>query len=83
MGDMAEVFRVMKQHDKKRRARNRKAADPTGWVQHTDYHWSRKLNGERLDYWPSRNKFMYQGRVMVGDIVGFIRKLERSDGEKQ
>lgn len=31
-------------------------------------------NGKRLDYWPSRNKFQYNGKVMTGDVLGFIRK---------
>lgn len=31
------------------------------------------LNGKRLDYWPSRNKFQYEGKVLCGDVQGFIR----------
>lgn len=58
------------------RQRNLDAADPTGWLQHTPYHWSRYIDGKKLDYWPSRRKWMYEGRVMNGDIEGFIRKRE-------
>ena len=76
MGDMKGVFDGLKQADKERRHRNLGAADPTGWKRHTEYHWSRKLNGKRLDYWPSRNRFQYEGRVMTGDVEGFIRKRE-------
>lgn len=74
MGDMADDFRFMKARDRERKTRNLAAADPEGWTQHTEYHWSRDLAGSRLDYWPSRNKFQYQGRVMTGDVNGFIRK---------
>ena len=74
MGDMREVFDDMRQHDRERKARNLAKADPSGWTVHTDYHWSRDLNGKRLDYWPSKNKFQYDGRIMCGDINGFIRK---------
>ena len=74
MGDMGDVFREWKQQDKERKKRNLEKADPTDWTIHTEYHWSRTLNGARLDYWPSRNKFQYNGKVMCGDVQGFIRK---------
>lgn len=73
MGDMREDFEALRQADSVRRNRNLSTANPTGWIQHTDYHWSRTLNGKRLDYWPSRNRFRYEGRTMVGDVEGFIR----------
>ena len=76
MGDMGEVFNAMREMDAERRSRNLAAADPTGWTIHTEYHWSRDLGGSRLDYWPSRNKFQWRGKVMTGDVVGFIRKRE-------
>lgn len=40
--------------------------DDGGWTKHTIYHWSRKINGNRLDYWPSRKKFQWKGKVMRG-----------------
>ena len=65
------------QHAKRERGmRNLAAADPTGWTIHTDHHWSRTLAGQRLDYWPSRHKFQYGGRVMTGDVRGFIARRE-------
>lgn len=79
MGDMAEVFNAMRDADKERRHKNLAKADPEGWTQHTSYHWSRTLNGKRLDYWPSRNKWQYEGRVMCGDIDGFIRKRQSEE----
>ena len=76
MGDVGEAFRARREYDKERRSRNLKNADSAGWTIHTEYHWSRELNGKRLDYWPSRNKFMYAGRVMCGDVNGFIRRRQ-------
>lgn len=73
MGDMAEIFKLMKEQDRQRRERNLENADPKGWTLHTPYHWSRDLNGSRLDYWPTKNKFKYEDRVMCGDVEGFIR----------
>ena len=48
--------------------------DDGGWTKHTDYHWSRDVAGNRLDYWPSRKKFMHKGKVMRGDVSKFIAK---------
>ena len=73
MGDMREIFNAMREQDKKRKAQNLSAADPTGWTVHTNTHWSRELCGHRLDYWPSRNKFRWKGKTYCGDVVGFIR----------
>jgi len=80
MGDVGEAFRARREYDKERKERNLKSAVPAGWTQHTEHHWSRTLNGKRLDYWPSRNKFQYEGRVMTGDVLGFIRKRENRNG---
>lgn len=52
------------------------AADPTGWTIHTKYHWSRMLAGKRLNYWPSRSKFMFEDVVIVGDVRKFIQEKE-------
>lgn len=82
MGDMREVFDAMREHDRERKARNLKESlekvySMGDWTVHTEYHWSRQLNGKRLDYWPSRNKFQYEGKVHCGDVVGFIRNREK------
>ncbi len=50
------------------------AGDDGGWTKHTLYHWSRTVAGQRLDYWPSRKKWQYAGRVQRGDVQQFIRK---------
>lgn len=78
MGDMGDDFRWAREQDKLRKERNLEKAEKSmdGWTVHTQFHWSRTLNGSRLDYWPSRNKFQYNGWVMVGDVAGFIRNRE-------
>lgn len=50
------------------------AADDGGWTKHTQWHWSRMVNGERLDYWPSRKKYQYRGKVKRGDVMQIIRR---------
>ncbi|RUR52734.1 hypothetical protein [Vreelandella populi] len=76
MSELGEIFRALDEHHKERKRKNLEKADPTGWTQHTEYHWSRMLNGKRLDYWPSTTRFMYQGKTHRGDVMGFIRKRE-------
>lgn len=61
-------------NDRKLFAEQAKVADDGGWIKHTDWHWQRELNGKRLDYWPSRKKFMYEGQVMRGDVYDFMRR---------
>ncbi len=73
---MVEDFKFLKQLNKDRKKRNLEGASKEGWNLHTEWHWSRTLNGKRLDYWPSKNKFQYNGKVMCGDVDGFIRKRQ-------
>lgn len=73
---MGAIFQGWKSAKQRRKAQNLAAVDPTGWHKHTDYHWSRIVAGKKLDYWPSTRKWMYEGRVMHGDLDGFIRKRE-------
>lgn len=50
------------------------AADDGGWTKHTEHHWSRMVGGDRLDYWPSRKKFQFRGKIRRGDVYKVIRK---------
>lgn len=70
----AEALRMRWGKRKKQGSKNLKRADPTGWTQHTKWHWSRDFGGARLDYWPSRNKWMFGGEVMTGDVQAWMRK---------
>lgn len=48
------------------------AGDDGGWTKHTEHHWSRMVSGERLDYWPSRKKFQWRGKVQRGDVMKIV-----------
>lgn len=54
-----------------------------GWTIHSTYHWSRMVAGQRLDYWPSRKKYMYKMKVMRGDVMKFIKNEEANDDSKK
>jgi len=76
-----EFWDALKQHknekfnaDRARFMNDAIANDDGGWTKHTEYHWSRTVNGERLDYWPSRKKFQFKGQVRRGDVMKLIAK---------
>lgn len=56
------------------------SADDGGWIKHTEWHWSRIVAGQRLDYWPSRKKFQYQGTVRRGDVMKFLQSTKNEGG---
>lgn len=83
MSDRDPIYDAMKAHSKEKFNQDRErflaqaiAKNEGGWTAHTLYHWSRYVAGERLDYWPSRNKYQYKGKVMRGDVDAFIRKIK-------
>ena len=85
MTDRDPIWDALKTHSKNKfnedRARFLAAAvaeDDGKWVKHTEYHWSRHVKGERLDYWPSRKKFQFRGKVMRGDVQQLIAKMEKA-----
>lgn len=81
-----EIWDTLKQHSKEKFNADRQrfmadavALDDGGWTKHTEFHWSRMVYGKRLDYWPSRKKFQYNGKVMRSDVQAFIRKQPGSE----
>lgn len=84
MSERDPIWDALKAHKKEKfdndRARflvNAQQQDDGGWVKHTEFHWSRTVAGKRLDYWPSRKKWQYEGRVQRGDVQIFIKNKER------
>ena len=80
MTDRDPIWDALKEHSKSKfdadRARFMDQAvrqDDGGWTKHTQHHWSRIIGGKRLDYWPSRKKWQYEGKVQRGDVQAFIR----------
>lgn len=47
------------------------------WMKHTPYHWQTYIEGERLDYWPTKRKWMFRGDVQTGDVAKFMKGLSR------
>lgn len=84
MSDRDPFWDALKEHKKEKFDKDRKTFmdkavaedDDGGWVKRTGYHWQRLVAGKLLDYWPSRSKFQYDGKVQRGDVVKFIKEKE-------
>jgi len=75
------LWRAFKHHNHKRKESNLVKAEQSElanmMVHHTQYHWSMQLVGKHLDYWPSKNKFQYDGRIHNTDIQGLLNFIAR------
>jgi len=60
-------------HDRKMFMERAKVADDGQWNKHTEFHWSRMVGNHKLDFWPSRNKFQYRGKIRRGNVYEFIK----------
>lgn len=76
-----EIWDALKQHSKQKFDTDRRTfmaqameSDDGGWTKNTEFHWSRTVAGHKLDYWPSRKKFQYRGKVRRGDVYHFIKR---------
>ena len=56
-------------------AKVRKITPSAEWIQHSPYHWARDVNGKRLDFWPSKDKWSYDGKIYSGDVDDFITAI--------
>ena len=78
-----EIWDALKQHkkdkfdaDRQRFMEQAVQEDDGNWTKHTEWHWSQTINGKRIDYWPSRKKFMVDGKVKRGDVTAAIRSMK-------
>lgn len=83
MGDMGEIFKAINERNKERKKSNLSSAQEyfsdAEWMRHTEYHWSRKLQNQKLDYWPSTNRWMWRKKKHTGkpdDLMNFIKKRQ-------
>lgn len=63
-----EVFNEIRKQRQERRAKRLMSASDEGWSKHTDTHWYRMVDGEKLHYWPSANKWLYKGKYYRGAL---------------
>ena len=53
-----------------------------GWKKHTQWHWSKDVLGKRLDFWPTKDKWQYEGRIYFGDVDKFIAHIAKARKQK-
>ena len=77
------IWDALKEHstekfnsDRQRFIQEAEAKDDGLWTKHSKYHWSRYVRGHNLQFWPSRRKFSYRGKVKRGDVWKFIEGME-------
>ena len=63
-----EVFREIEKQRKDRRAKRLANTPDEGWSKHTETHWYRFIDGEKLHYWPSANKWLFKGKYYRGAL---------------
>ena len=77
-----EAFDLMKEERQKKRGERRMSFEETytdkGWTRLHETHYSRTVNGERLDYWPGPKKWRYKNKTMFGDVEQWLRKHDSS-----
>lgn len=80
--EIGEAWQMMREEDRKRRYARvdtaSKTYDKANWVEHTTFHWGRYVKGKKLDFWPSKDKWMWEGNVYTGGLEDFLIK----NGEK-
>ena len=66
MSDMGDDFREMREETRKHRQKMLAQANTEGWTRHTEYHYSRVIDGKRVEWWPSGGKVKVNGRMIYG-----------------
>lgn len=47
-----------------------------GFEQKSEWHWQRRLDGEVIDYWPSKAKWQFRGEIKVGKWVDLLAVID-------
>lgn len=76
-----EVFDILKKERQEKRGKRRMEFEDNyaelGWTRHSETHYSRTVNGKRLDYWPGPKKWRYNNKTMGGDVDQWLRKHDK------
>jgi hypothetical protein len=65
--DTIEYFRAMRDAARDERAKALDDADTKGWTQHTPYHFSRIVDGQKIDWWPGVQKARWRKKMFYGE----------------
>lgn len=77
-----EVFNEMRRQKQERRNKRLANTSDFGWSKHSETHWYRMLDGEKLHWWPSANKWLYRGKYYRGGLPRAIRERLHEDDNR-
>lgn len=72
MDDTIDFFLERRRRRQERRAARLASTDDTGWSKHTVHHWYLMIDGKKLDYWPSSNKWQFDGQWYRGGLPRWL-----------
>lgn len=94
MGDIGDYWREHREYRRSRGLPARSSKPPAkrvkfrasdakaGWRQCSEWHWQRRVAGDLLDYWPSKDKWRWRGETTCGSrgaLDRFIKAQEARD----
>lgn len=78
-----EIFDEIKKQKQERRAKRLASTSDLGWSKHTETHWYRFIDGEKLHFWPSANKWLFKGKYYRGGLPrDLLAKIAASNKEQ-
>lgn len=77
-----EIFDIRRQKKRERRDRRLSNTSDIGWSKHTDTHWYRMVDGEKMHYWPSGNKWLYRGVYYRGALPKKLLDMVADENKK-
>lgn len=75
-GDTAldgQAMRVIAKEGRAAALTNAVQHDGEGWTKRTPWHWQRRLDGELLDYWPTKQKWRWDEQTYHGNDLDLAR----------
>lgn len=77
-----EVFDILRKQKQERRNKRLARTDDFGWSKHNSTHWWRMVDGVKLHYWPSANKWLYGGVYYRGALPKHILSAVEADNAR-
>jgi len=79
---MVEYWRGIKEGVKFDKEQSLDAFNPVGWRKHNDWHFSKKVNGNRIDYYPSTKVILLNGkRQKSKNVEKLLQKLREAKND--
>lgn len=81
--DIYAHFDQVRSERAQRRRTRLERTDDFGWSKHQEAHWYRIIDGQKLHYWPSSNKWLYLGKYYRGGLPRELKLKIEADNHRQ